>query len=155
MTPEQVARMFQTFSQADTSTTRQKGGTGLDLAISKRLAELMGGEVGVTSEPGKGSTFWFTARIRKSQARARTFHPDPDIRNRRVLVVDDNDHAREILSTMLTSMTFRADVVSSGEEAVAAVKEENVGDDPYEIVFLDWKLGGINGVEAGRQKTTN
>ena len=151
MTEEQKSRLFQSFSQADSSTTREFGGTGLGLAISKKLAELMGGEVGVSTELGKGSLFWFTAKIRRGKSDNRQFVPTPDLRNRRVLVVDDNDHAREIMSTMLTTMTFRADVVSSGEEAVAAVRDQNNEDDPYEIVFLDWKLGGIDGIETGRR----
>jgi two-component system, sensor histidine kinase and response regulator len=151
MSEEQRSRLFQSFSQADTSTTRKYGGTGLGLVISKRLAELMGGEVGVETEQGKGSTFWFTARIGKSNKRARDFMPDPDLRDRRVLVVDDNDHAREIMSGMLETMTFRPDVVSSGEEAVEEVRKVNNTDDPYEIIFLDWKLDGIDGIEAGRR----
>jgi len=151
MTEEQKSKLFESFAQADTSTIRKYGGTGLGLSILKKLAELMGGEVGVSSELGKGSTFWFTAKLQHSELRKRELMPDPDLRNRRVLVVDDNDHAREVLAAMLTTMTFRADVVSSGEEAVSAVREENDGDDPYEIVFLDWKMGGIDGIEAGRQ----
>ena len=151
MTQAQQDKLFQSFSQADTSTTREFGGTGLGLAISKRLAELMGGEVGVSSELGTGSRFWFTAAIEKGTAGHREPVPKPDLRDRRVLLVDDNEHAREILSTMLTSMTFRADAVTSGEEAVDAVRDQNSGDDPYDIVFLDWKLDGIDGIEAGRQ----
>ncbi|MFT7694490.1 MAG: two-component system sensor histidine kinase/response regulator, partial [Candidatus Latescibacterota bacterium] len=154
MTPEQKDRLFQSFSQADTSTTRKYGGTGLGLAISKNIAELMGGEVGVSSDFGKGSTFWFTAALKKSVQQERDFVPTPDLRDRRVLVVDDNEHAREILSAMLMAMTFRVDVVSTGEEAVIAVRDQNSGDDPYDIVFLDWMLDGIDGVEAGRQIAT-
>jgi two-component system sensor histidine kinase/response regulator len=151
MTPEQKDRLFQSFSQADTSTTRKYGGTGLGLAISKNIAELMGGEVGVSSDFGKGSTFWFTAALKKSVQQERDFVPTPDLRDRHVLVVDDNEHAREILPAMLMAMTFRVDVVSTGEEAVIAVRDQNSGDDPYDIVFLDWMLDGIDGVEAGQQ----
>jgi|GEM_PF-1621144 two-component system, sensor histidine kinase and response regulator len=150
MTREQTSRLFQSFSQADTSVTRKYGGTGLGLAISKELAELMGGEVGVSSEVGSGSVFFFTAALRRTGERKQPI-PALDLRHRRVLVVDDNEHAREILSSMLTTLTFRADVVASGEEAVVAVDTENRGDDPYEVVFLDWKLEGIDGIEAGRR----
>jgi signal transduction histidine kinase/CheY-like chemotaxis protein len=151
LTEEQRGKLFQAFQQADTSTSRQYGGTGLGLTISKQLATLMGGDVGVESEHGVGSTFWFTARLGKGEEKVRQYLPDPDLRNRRVLVVDDNAHAREILSEMLTNMTFRVDEVSSGEEAVSAVQAADK-EDPYEIVFMDWRMSpGIDGIEAVRQ----
>jgi two-component system, sensor histidine kinase and response regulator len=94
LTEEQQSRLFQSFQQADTSTTRKHGGTGLGLAISKNLAELMGGQVGVESRIGHGSTFWFTVRAGVGQAHSRELVPVPDLRNRRALVVDDSDSAR-------------------------------------------------------------
>ena len=152
LTQEQMNKLFQSFQQADTSTTRQHGGTGLGLSISRQLAEHMQGEVGVESTVGQGSTFWFTARLGKSSGtKPRMLQPDPDLRDRRVLVVDDNVQARQIIVEMLDGMTFRVDDVSSGEEAVTAVRDTNDGDDPYEIVFLDWMMEGIDGVEAGRR----
>ena len=111
-----MGRLFRAFEQADTTTTRQYGGTGLGLAISKQLARLMGGDVGVTSEIGKGSTFWFTARLGTGETAARSM-PRPDLRGRRVLIIDDNSMAREVLAGMLTSMTFVVD------EAPSAWKE--------------------------------
>ncbi|PYX48306.1 MAG: histidine kinase, partial [Acidobacteria bacterium] len=105
LTEEQMGRLFQAFEQADASTTRQHGGTGLGLAISKRLAQLMGGGVGVTSDVGKGSTFWFTAYLAKGEAISKRLDR-PDLRGRHVLVIDDNAQAREVLSSMLNSMTF-------------------------------------------------
>jgi two-component system, sensor histidine kinase and response regulator len=152
LTEEQRGKLFQSFQQADTSTSRKYGGTGLGLAISKQLASLMGGEVGVESEYGEGSTFWFTARLGKGKEERRAFVPEPDLRNRRVLAVDDNVHARQILSEMLASMTFRVDEVGSGEEALDAVTTADEGDDPYEIVFMDWRMPpGIDGIEAVRR----
>jgi two-component system sensor histidine kinase/response regulator len=106
LTQEQMGRLFQAFEQADASTTRQHGGTGLGLAISKRLAQLMGGDVGVTSQVGQGSTFWFTAYLGKGEGKARRV-VTPDLRGRRVLVIDDNAQAREVLSSMLQGMTFK------------------------------------------------
>ena len=116
LTEEQMGRLFQAFEQADASTTREHGGTGLGLAISKKLAQLMGGDVGVTSEVGKGSTFWFTAYLAKGEATTRRL-ANPDLRGRRVLIIDDNAQAREIESSMLTSMTFKVHEAPSGLKA--------------------------------------
>jgi len=146
LTEEQRGRLFQSFQQADSSTTRKYGGTGLGLAISKKLAELMGGGVGVESEPGKGSTFWFTATLGKGKPR-RKLLPKPDLRGRRMLVVDDNENARAVLVDMLVSMSFKVDDVESGAMAVEAVRR-SVGGDPYEIVFLDWQMPGMDGIET-------
>ena len=152
LTEEQRGRLFQSFQQADTSTSRKYGGTGLGLAISKQLAELMGGEVGVESVHGEGSTFWFTARLAVGEIQQRVLMPAPDMRNRRVLVVDDNPQARLIMVEMLKSMTFRVDEVASGEKALSAISETDHLDDPYEIVFLDWRMPpGIDGIETARR----
>ena len=151
LTPEQQARLFQAFQQADTSTTRKFGGTGLGLAISKRLTELMGGEVGVESEAGKGSIFWFTARLGRGEAKKRVLMPEPDLRNRHLLVVEDNPQARQILTEMLESMAFRVDEVDSGEKALSAISEAETVGDPFHLVFLDWRLPGIDGIETARR----
>jgi len=151
LSPDQIRRLFQSFSQADTSTTRKYGGTGLGLAISKRLAELMGGEVGVASEAGRGSTFFFTARLGRGQAKGRTYLPQPDLRGRRVLVVDDNPLAVHTLSEMLRSMTFRVEAVASGQDALAAVARAASDSDPFAIVFLDWRMPGLDGIETARR----
>ena len=108
--------------------------------------------MGVESEHGVGSTFWFTARLGKGEEKRREFVPAPDLRDRRVLVVDDNVHARQILSEMLESMTFRVDEVGSGEEALMAIAMADDGDDPYEVVFMDWRMPpGIDGIETVRR----
>jgi two-component system sensor histidine kinase/response regulator len=150
LTAEQMGRLFQSFSQADTSTTRKFGGTGLGLAISKKLAELMGGEVGVDSEFGKGSTFWFTARLGRGAAQRRSLLPAADLRGRRVLVVDDNDHARMVIHDLLQGMTFRVVEVASGDAAIRAVQAA-APDQAFEIVFVDWQMPGMDGLEVARR----
>ena len=150
LTQEQMGRLFQAFEQADASTTRQYGGTGLGLAISKKLAQLMGGDVGVTSEVGKGSTFWFTAYLGKGDGRAKRASR-PDLRGRRVLIIDDNSQAREVLSGILLSMTFVVDEAASGREGIELVRQSAERKQPYDVVFVDWQMPGLDGIETGRQ----
>ena len=148
LTQEEISRLFQSFQQADSSTTRKYGGTGLGLAISKSLAELMGGEVGVNSVPGQGSTFWFTGRFGIGKAPALQPAPVPDLRGRRVLVVDDHEKARAILRDMLESMTFEVEEAASGQDAVRQVREAVNAKRPVEVVFMDWNMPGMDGIEA-------
>ena len=150
LTAEQMGRLFQAFEQADASTTRQHGGTGLGLAISKRLAQLMGGDVGVSSEMGKGSTFWFTAHLDDGTVANRNA-PRPDLRGRRVLIIDDNPQARAVLSSMLSSMTFIVHEAPSGLEGIEMVRHAAELDEPYEIAFIDWQMPGIDGIETGKR----
>ncbi|WP_082914790.1 PAS domain S-box protein [Paramagnetospirillum marisnigri] len=146
LTEEQMGRLFQSFQQADSSTTRKFGGTGLGLAISRKLSELMGGEVGVESIPGKGSTFWFTARLGKGTPR-RPLLPNPDLRGRRMLVVDDNENARTIMADMLTAMSFQVDTAESGKAAIDAIRDA-VLSTPYDVIFMDWQMVGMDGLET-------
>jgi PAS domain S-box-containing protein len=148
LTEEQMGRLFQRFSQADTSITREFGGTGLGLAISKKLAELMGGEVGVDSHLGKGSTFWFTARLGKGAGLRRKLMLSTDLMGKRVLVVDDNENACQVLGDLLGNMSFKADKAESGKEAIGAIKRAEAQGMPYEIVFLDWQMPGMSGAET-------
>ncbi|AFU46111.1 PAS/PAC sensor hybrid histidine kinase [Acidovorax sp. KKS102] len=150
LTTEQQSRLFRSFEQADTSTTRKYGGTGLGLAISKKLAGLMGGEVGVQSQPGVGSTFWFTARLGLGNPSHAPLLPTPDLRGRHVLVVDDSEQARHILGEMLARMSFTVTTASSGEEAVAQARVAEQAGRPCEIAFVDWKMPGMDGFDTHR-----
>lgn len=150
LTEEQMGRLFQAFEQADASTTRQHGGTGLGLAISKRLAKLMGGDVGVSSTVGNGSTFWFTAYLGKGAPVARNLVM-PDIRGQRVLIIDDNSQAREVLSSMLSSLTFVVQEAPSGQEGIELVRQAATRGEPYDIVFVDWQMPGLDGIETGKR----
>ncbi len=150
LTAEQIQRLFQSFQQADTSTTRRYGGTGLGLAISKSLAELMGGEVGVHSQLGQGSTFWLTVPLQRG-APARPLLPTPDLRGLRVLVVDDNAHAATVIAEMLQSMSFQVQQVHSGAEALAALQQAAAQEQAFDLVVLDWQMPGMDGLELGRR----
>lgn len=145
LTKEQAARLFQSFQQGDMSTTREHGGTGLGLAISKGLAKLMGGNTGVESTPGQGSTFWFTAQLGKAKP-PRALVTKLDLRGRHILVVDDNERAREVLASMLLAMSFRVETAISGDAALRILRESAA--DPFDIVFVDWQMPGLNGVQT-------
>jgi PAS domain S-box-containing protein len=147
MTPEQSARLFQAFSQADSSTTRKYGGTGLGLSICKRLIELMGGNIWVESNYGHGSSFHFTAWFSIGSNVAKRRLLIPDIAGIRVLVVDDNQQAREILTDSLKGLALRVDSVSSGEDAIRELVAAD-SRDPYRLVMMDWQMPGMNGLEA-------
>jgi signal transduction histidine kinase/CheY-like chemotaxis protein/HAMP domain-containing protein len=149
MTPEQSARLFQPFTQADMSTTRKHGGTGLGLTICKRLVELMGGQIWLESEPGSGSTFFFTVWLGLSAEAPRGRYYPEGLRKLDVLVVDDNPAAREILADALRDVAARVDVVASGAEAVAAIRQHDARS-PYDVVFMDWRMPGLDGLEATR-----
>jgi signal transduction histidine kinase/CheY-like chemotaxis protein len=152
MSPEQQTRLFQSFSQADSSTTRRYGGTGLGLTISERLVEMMGGEIRVESELGKGSIFAFTAEFGLGDThQAALPRPTPDLLHLRVLVVDDNTTARNILAGILDVFGFQANGVASGQEALAALEVAAAANAPFDLVLLDWKMPGMDGLETARR----
>ena len=154
MTDAQRGKLFQAFSQADSSTSRKFGGTGLGLTISKRLVEMMDGEIGVDSQPGIGSEFWFSARFGIS-AEPRQNRPRAlpgDLQDLHVLVVDDNPTSRTILARYLESFGFYSDQAANGEQALTKLE---AADPPYDLVLMDWKMPGMDGIETTRRIHAN
>ncbi|MBJ7899037.1 MAG: response regulator [Cyanobacteria bacterium RI_101] len=151
VTPEQQKNLFNSFQQADTSTTRKFGGTGLGLAICKKIAEMMGGTVGVESEYGQGSVFWAAVVLQKSAASPRRLILSADLAGKRALVVDDNENARLVLGDLLRQMGLEADLVSDGKTAISQVAEADRRGNPYEILFLDWQMPAMDGLEVARR----
>jgi len=154
LTPEQIDRLFQSFNQADSSTTRKFGGTGLGLAISKKLAVLMGGEVGVDSERGKGSTFWFSARLALASEAQPQHAAAPEapteaalaaLRGARILLVEDNDINQIVAREQLLDFGVVVDVADNGRIAVDMVQAA-----PYDLVFMDMQMPEMDGPSATR-----
>jgi two-component system sensor histidine kinase/response regulator len=151
ISPEQQARLFQAFTQADSSTSRKYGGTGLGLVISRRLAQLMGGDLTLESAPGLGTTFYFKATFACDAVAEPPARPLPaGISERPVLIVEDTDSSRELLETLLTGWSVPFESVTSAEEALSLLEQRNErqGGAPFGLVVLDWMLPGLNGLEA-------
>ncbi len=152
MLPEAQRQLFQPFMQADNSTTRKFGGTGLGLAISKQIVEMMGGEIGLRSNPGHGSTFWFTVRLEKPAQDVRD-EPGPDVSalaGARVLAVDDNPTNRRIVSHYTQAWQIRCDTAASGSEALRLAAAAVAAGDPYQLILLDYHMPEIDGVALAR-----
>ncbi len=151
MDEEQIGRLFQAFSQVDASHARRFGGTGLGLVISRQLVEMMGGTIGVTSQPGEGSEFHFTAEFMVGEAPVVMSGLPPEMQALRILVVDDSAKAREIAEAILVDIGCRPVLVDSGEAALAEAGRAAMAGRPYDVVLMDWRMPGLDGLETSRQ----
>ena len=151
LAPAQCERLFQSFVQADNSISRRYGGTGLGLAISRQLTQLMGGEIGVDSAPGQGSTFWFTVRMKAMTGELRRLPLSPDLRHLRVLVADDNASAGRFMQTLLERLSFNVTVVPGGAQALQALQEAEQQGQPYALLVLDWVMPEVGGEAVARR----
>jgi signal transduction histidine kinase/DNA-binding response OmpR family regulator len=158
--PEVAARIFEPFVQAEASTSRRYGGTGLGLAISRRLVEMMDGTIGVRSEPGKGSEFWFTARFGKpvsiQDLPPTTLSIPPMMEKLRIMIVDDNATNRRILQYQVSSWGMRVmDSLTNGKEALAAMQRHAEAGDPIDIAILDYHMPELDGLELAQRIKSN
>jgi len=140
-----IGVLFERFSQVDDSTTRNYGGTGLGLAISKRLVNLMGGDIGVASQPGQGSTFWFTLPLLLDSQPDVTPIPVDELRGKRILIVDDDEVNRRMLHEQVIGWGTRNGICASGEEALSALQAAVLKGDPYAIAIVDYQMPGMDG----------
>jgi signal transduction histidine kinase/DNA-binding response OmpR family regulator/HPt (histidine-containing phosphotransfer) domain-containing protein len=152
--PDQQTRIFEGFSQAEASITRRFGGTGLGLAISRDLVALMGGSLGVISEPGRGSTFHFAIVLPVDDAPATADNDASGLRDLDVLVVDDHPAARDVLGAMARSLGWRVTLAASGAEAIAIARERIARGVAFDVAFVDWEMPGMDGWESARALRT-
>ncbi|MEQ1679393.1 MAG: response regulator [Nitrospira sp.] len=145
------AKLFNPFVQADSSTTRKYGGTGLGLSISKQLVELMGGQIGVRSTEGQGSTFWCTAHLQKQTGSPRAILPTGDLSGKRVLIVDDNESNRVILHHLVSGWGMVDDLAEDAESALRCIAEAKQRGMPYDLAILDVIMPGKDGLQLARE----
>ena len=151
LSEDQSSKLFQAFTQADASTTRRFGGTGLGLVISKRLVTMMDGRIWLTSAPGKGTTFFVSVDLPIAPNDYGTAISLPEtLRGRPALIVDDNSNARQILQAQLADLGILPDAVDSGEAALKKMRRASAEGHPYPLVLMDWKMPGMDGVTATR-----
>ncbi len=153
ISPDKAQRLFQPFVQTDETVTRKYGGTGLGLTISKRLVELMGGQITLSSEPGLGSTFAFTVKLGRSAAPMlshETGHSLQDLHPMRTLVVDDQETSLTIIRSILENWRFPVTTANSGEEGLHLFMKARAQGKPFELLLLDWKMPGMNGLETAQ-----
>ncbi|MBF0573755.1 MAG: response regulator, partial [Desulfamplus sp.] len=156
MNDEQIGKLFKAFSQADTSITRKFGGTGLGLTISKNLVEMMGGEITVSSEIDKGSTFSFTADfIYKKLEKKKTYAMPKDLKGLRVLIVDDNKTALEIYEEQIKSFGFIVNTADSGKKAIEELNRASSEGKSYDLVLMDYRMPDIDGIETSKRIKEN
>ncbi|MCP5105525.1 MAG: response regulator [bacterium] len=148
---EKQSIIFEAFQQVDGSTTREYGGSGLGLAICKQLAQLMGGDIWLKSEPGKGSTFHFAATLEKSGKKVSKPIAVESLKGKKILIVDDNAHNLEILFHHLTSEGMEVDALNNGLNALPALLEANKKGTPFDLCILDIRMPGISGYEVAKQ----
>jgi two-component system sensor histidine kinase/response regulator len=152
MSEEDQRSLFEAFSQADLSTTRRYGGTGLGPAISKQLVELMGGEIGAESEPGAGSTFWFTVRLEKQGDMAqRKPSSRANLRDMRVLLVDDNATNRKILHRQMETWGMKNGIAENGGQAIEMLRDAILSGDPSDLAILDMQRPDMDGLQLARR----
>lgn len=144
-------RLFQPFTQADSSTTRKYGGTGLGLAISKQLIELMEGKVGVRSQLGQGTTFWCTAKFQKQAVCSPAIVPSAELAGRRILIVDDNESNRTILHHLVSGWGMQDDQAKNAEEAMQMLNQAATAGTPYEVAVLDMLMPGKDGLQLAKE----
>ncbi len=150
ITPEQQTKLFDKFSQADASTSRRYGGTGLGLVISKQLVEAMGGEIGLHSTPGAGSEFWFTVQLEKPDGSQADPRGDVTLGGARILVVDDNATNREVLLAQLASWGARAEAAENGPAGLLALARARTAHDPFQAALLDGQMPSMDGLALAR-----